>query len=91
MAGEFSIANVEAAARAAAKQAGTLRRIEDAFAPDPSMGMTLKQLQDKFDEAGHKVGDGYDNCEVCQGIAQMLPELIMQAMAPQEPGRNGFS
>ena len=91
MAGEFSIANVEAAARATARQAGMLRRIEDAFAPDPSMGMTLAQLQEQFDEAGHKVGEGYDDCEVCRNMAQMLPQLIMSAMQPQEPGKNGFS
>lgn len=91
MAGEFSIANIEAAARAGALQAGTLRRIEDAFAPDPEMGLTLDQFQKQLDEAGHVVGEGYDNCAVCQRIAQQLPEMIMQAMAPPEPDKNGFS
>lgn len=92
MAGEFSLANVTAAARAGALQAAALRRIEDAFAPDPAMGLTLKELQSQFDEAGHKVGEGYDDCVVCQRMAQELPALIMQAMAPpQTEGQNGFA
>ena len=95
MSGEFSLANVEAAARAGALQAGALRRIEDAFAPDPLMGMTLGELQAQFAEAGHKVGGGYDDCAVCQKMAQDLPAMLMQVqqMAAQEQGappQNGF-
>lgn len=94
MSGEFSLANVEAAARAGALQAGALRRIEDAFAPDPLMGLTLEDLQKQFDEAGHKVGEGYDGCPVCVRMAQELPTMLMQAMAPPEgapPQQNGFT
>lgn len=90
MSGGFSLSNVEAAARAGAMQAGTLVRVEDDWAPDPQMTLSLEDLQRQMDEAGHEVGGGYDDCAVCQRMASMLPDLLMQVMAaPQE--QNGFT
>lgn len=91
MAGELSNANADAAARAAAMNAGALKRIEDAYAPDPQWAMTLESFQSQMDSAGHTVGGGYDDCPICQQFAGMLPDLLMQVMAPQEPQPAGFS
>lgn len=89
MAGEFSISNVHVAAMAGAMQAGALKRVEDDWAPDPQMAMTLEDFQKEMDSSGHVVGEGYDDCPLCQRTAQLLPDLLMQLMAaPQE--QNGF-
>ena len=88
MAGEFSLSNVHAAALAGAMQAGALKRVEDSWAPDPQMAMSLEDFQREMDASGHVVGEGYDDCPLCQRTAQMLPDLLMQVMAPQE--QNGF-
>ena len=89
MAGEATNQNVRAAARAGAMQAGAMRRIADAFSPDPGVGLTLEQYQQMLDQAGHKVGAGFDGCQVCLQFAGMLPDLIQQLLAQQQQPPQG--
>lgn len=78
MAGEQTQMNVEAAARASAQQAGALKRVADGFSPDPGWAQTFDKFQQEMDAAGHKVGGGWDGCEVCKKMASQLPQLIVQ-------------
>lgn len=84
MAGELTRGNVEAAARAAAGQAGALKKVADGFSPDPGWAETFDSYKRKLDEAGHTIGGGYDGCKVCMEMAAQLPSLMQKIMAEQQ-------
>lgn len=89
MSGEMTMAQVESAARASAMQAGAMKRVADGFSPDPGWGETFDAFKQKMDSAGHTVGGGWDDCEVCREMAGQLPSLIValrqQEAAAQQP------
>lgn len=65
-------------------QAGGLRRVADGFSADPKWAVTFDAFEREMDEAGHKVGEGWDGCAVCKKFAADLPNLVVQMMQQQQ-------